>query len=86
MFRIGRNTFYDQKNKIQMKIPESKRSEIRKIAEFRGIPNRFPNLAEEIPQKQTAEESCTATTVEQWTIGHMSALLIYRTNSSNNSI
>jgi hypothetical protein len=28
-----------------MKIPESKRSEIGIIAEFRGIPNRFPNLA-----------------------------------------
>jgi hypothetical protein len=28
-----------------MKIPESKRSEIGIIAEFRGIPNRFPNQA-----------------------------------------
>ncbi len=28
-----------------MKILESKRSEIRIIGEFRGIPNRFPNLA-----------------------------------------
>jgi hypothetical protein len=27
-----------------MKIPESKRSEIGIIAEFSGIPNRFPNL------------------------------------------
>ncbi len=44
VFRIGGNTFYDQKNKILMKIPESKRSEIKNIAEFRGIPNRFPNL------------------------------------------
>jgi hypothetical protein len=33
------------KIKIPMKIPESKRSEIGKIAEFRGIPNGFPNLA-----------------------------------------
>jgi hypothetical protein len=45
MFRIGGNTFYDRKNKIPMKIPESKRSEIGIIAGFRGIPNRFPNLA-----------------------------------------
>ncbi len=44
MFRIGGNTFYDRKNKIPMKIPESKRSEIGKIAESRGIPNGFPNL------------------------------------------
>ncbi len=44
VFRIGGNTFYDQKNKIPMKILESKRSKIGKIAEFRGIPNRFPNL------------------------------------------
>jgi hypothetical protein len=44
MFRIGRNTFYNRKNKIPMKIPESKRSEIRKIAEFRAIPNGFLNL------------------------------------------
>jgi hypothetical protein len=43
-FRIGGNTFYDRKNKIPMKIPESKRSEIGIIAEFRGIPNGFPNL------------------------------------------
>ena len=28
VFRIGGNTFYDRKNKIPMKIPESKRSEI----------------------------------------------------------
>jgi hypothetical protein len=27
MFRIGRNTFYDPKNKILMKIPEFKRPE-----------------------------------------------------------
>jgi hypothetical protein len=27
-----------------MKIPESKRSEIRIIVEIRGIPNGFPNL------------------------------------------
>ncbi len=43
MFRIGANTFYDQKNKIPMKIPEFKRSGIGLIAEFREIPNRFPN-------------------------------------------
>jgi hypothetical protein len=44
VFRIGGNTFYDRKNKIPTKIPESKRSEIGKIPEFRGIPSRFPNL------------------------------------------
>jgi hypothetical protein len=43
MFRIGGNTFYDQKNKILMKIPELKRSGIGLIAEFRGILNGFPN-------------------------------------------
>jgi hypothetical protein len=36
--------FYNRKNKIPLKIPESKRSEIRIIAEFHGIPNGFPNL------------------------------------------
>jgi hypothetical protein len=44
VLRIGRNTFYDQKNKIPMKIPEFKRSGIGLIAEFRGILNGFPNL------------------------------------------
>jgi hypothetical protein len=44
-FRIGGNTFYDRKNKIPIKILESKRSKIGIIAEFRGIPNGFPNLA-----------------------------------------
>ena len=44
MFRIGRNTFYDWKNKIPMKILEFKRSGIGLIAEFRGILNGFPNL------------------------------------------
>jgi hypothetical protein len=43
VFRIGRNTFYDRKNKIPMKIPEFKRSGIRLIAEFRRITNGFPN-------------------------------------------
>jgi hypothetical protein len=43
MFRIGRNTFYDRKNKIWMKIPEFKRLGIGLIVEFRGIPNGFPN-------------------------------------------
>jgi hypothetical protein len=44
VFRIGGDTFYDREYKIPMKIPESKRSEIGIIAEFRGIPNGFPNL------------------------------------------
>jgi hypothetical protein len=43
VFQIGGNTFYDQKNKILMKIPEFKRSGIGLIAELRGIPSRFPN-------------------------------------------
>ncbi len=45
MFRIGGSTFYDQKNKIPMKIPEFKRFGIRLITEFRRIPNGFPNQA-----------------------------------------
>jgi hypothetical protein len=44
VFRICRNKFCDRKYKIPMKILESKRSEIRRIAEFRGIPSKFPNL------------------------------------------
>ncbi len=44
-FRIGVNTFYNRKNKIPMKILESKRSKIGIMVEFRGIPNGFPNLA-----------------------------------------
>jgi hypothetical protein len=44
VFRIGGNTFYNRKNKIPIKIPESKRSKVGIIAEFRGIPNGFPNL------------------------------------------
>jgi hypothetical protein len=47
MFRIGENTFYDQTNKIPMKVPEFKRSGIRLIAEFRGIPNGFPNQVQQ---------------------------------------
>jgi hypothetical protein len=43
MFRIGGNTFYDWKNKIPMKILEFKRSGIKIIVEFCGIPNGFPN-------------------------------------------
>ncbi len=43
MFIIGGNTFYDQKNKIPMKIPEFKRSGIGLIAEFRKILNGFPD-------------------------------------------
>jgi hypothetical protein len=35
-----------------MKIPESKRSEIGIIAEFRGIPNGFPNLVVLLLMKQ----------------------------------
>ncbi len=43
MFQIGRNTFYDRKNKIPMKIPEFKRSGIGIMAKFHGILSGFPN-------------------------------------------
>jgi hypothetical protein len=43
VLQIGGNTFYDQKNKILMKILEFKRSGIRIIEEFRGIPSGFPS-------------------------------------------
>jgi hypothetical protein len=43
VFRIGRNTFYDRKNKIPMKIPELKRSGIGLIMEFHRNLNGFPN-------------------------------------------
>jgi hypothetical protein len=43
VLQIGGNTFYNQKNKIPMKIPEFKRSRIGIIAKFREIPCRFPN-------------------------------------------
>jgi hypothetical protein len=42
-FKIGGNTFYNWKHKIPAKILEFKRSRIVLIAEFRGIPNGFPN-------------------------------------------
>jgi hypothetical protein len=45
VFQIGGNTFYDQKNKIPMKILEFKRTGIGIIAEFRSIPSGFPNQA-----------------------------------------
>jgi hypothetical protein len=56
VFRIGGSTFYDRKNKIPMKIPESKRSEIGKIAEFCGIPNGFPNLVLKIKKRPDTDE------------------------------
>jgi hypothetical protein len=43
VFRIRRNTFYDWKNKIPVKIPEFNRSGIGLPAEFCRIPNGFPN-------------------------------------------
>ncbi len=48
MFRIVQNTFYNQKNKIPMRIPEFKRSG---ITEFRGIPNGFPNQVASYPEE-----------------------------------
>ncbi len=47
MFRIVENTFYDQKNKIPMKISEFKRSGIGLITEIHGILNGFPNQAKQ---------------------------------------
>jgi hypothetical protein len=44
MLQIGKNTFYIQKNKIPMKIPEFKRSGIGIITEFCGISKDFPPL------------------------------------------
>jgi hypothetical protein len=46
VLRIGGNTFYNRKNEFSMKIPEFKRSGIGIIAEFLGIPIRFPNQEE----------------------------------------
>ena len=43
VLRIGKNKFYDRENEIPMEIPEFKRSGIRIIVEFHGIPSRFPN-------------------------------------------
>jgi hypothetical protein len=43
VLQIGRNKFYNHSNKILMKILEFKRSGIGIIAEFRGIPSKFPN-------------------------------------------
>jgi hypothetical protein len=43
VLQIGGNTFYNQKNKIWMKIPEFKRSRIRIIVEFCGNLSGFPN-------------------------------------------
>jgi hypothetical protein len=43
VLRIDRNTFYNQKNKIPMKIPKFKRSGIGIIVELRRIPSGFPN-------------------------------------------
>ncbi len=45
VFRISGNTYYDQKNKIPMKILEFKRSGIGLIVEFHRIRNKFPNQA-----------------------------------------
>jgi hypothetical protein len=43
VFRIGGNTFYNQKKKNTMKILEFKRSGIGILTEFCRIPNKFPN-------------------------------------------
>jgi hypothetical protein len=45
VFRISENKNYDRKSEIPMKILEFKRSGIRIIVEFCGIPTRFANQA-----------------------------------------
>jgi hypothetical protein len=45
VLKIGRNKFYDWKNKILMTILEFKWSRIGIIAKFHGNPSRFPNQA-----------------------------------------
>jgi hypothetical protein len=47
VLQIGRNKFYNQKNKI-LKIPEFKRSRIRIIAESCGILSRFLNQVSQL--------------------------------------
>jgi hypothetical protein len=54
VFRIGRNTFYDRN---PMKNLEFKRIGIGLIAEFRGIPNGFPNQGSH-PIEQTHSLDC----------------------------
>jgi hypothetical protein len=51
VLRIGRNTFYNQKNKILMKIFEFKRSRIGIIAEFCGILRNSVELRVDFPTK-----------------------------------
>jgi hypothetical protein len=53
MLPIGGNEFYNQKNELPMKIPEFKRSGIGIIAEFCGIPSRFPKQALECHGKDS---------------------------------
>jgi hypothetical protein len=43
MFGSGRNMFYNRKNEFLIKIPAGKRSGIRIITEFCGIPSGSPN-------------------------------------------
>jgi hypothetical protein len=56
VFQIGKNTFYDQKNKNLMNISEFKRSGFGIITEFRRIPSGFPNQA---PVSVTARDDLT---------------------------
>jgi hypothetical protein len=58
VFRIGRNTFYNRKNKILMKIPEFKRFGIGLIAELSGIPNGFPNQVQTSPHLRNDDKLC----------------------------
>jgi hypothetical protein len=63
VFRIGGNTFYDQKKNL-MKNPEFKRSRIGLIAEFCLILNGFPNQA----KKGTAERAMATETAHQLSV------------------
>jgi hypothetical protein len=47
VFRFGGNKFYDQKNRISIKILAEKRAKIGIIAEFCKILSRFPNQGQQ---------------------------------------
>ncbi len=71
MFRIGKNTFYDQKNIIPMKIPEFKRSGIGLIAEFRGIPNGFPN---QVVEYSASKKVCLQLDIVKYNLGEQAPM------------
>jgi hypothetical protein len=56
VFQIGGNKFYDQENKILIKILARKRSGIGMIMEFRGITSGFPNQGRQTPITFTSQQ------------------------------